>query len=278
MPVAVLVRSLVRSHRRNGLRVNIFAADVSSADRERIESIGPVRWHHPPDLGDLEAAMPSFLTVAASWRLAMATALPRRIGRAIYIDGDCIVRHPLDGLWRMDMSGMAVATVTDPFVPHFGAPLGPPWQDLGIDPRTPYFNSGVMVADLRRWRAIGLQELAVDKLLRFTLPYGDQCAINSVVVGQRAVLHPRYNLQAGHLESVTSLATTAETEDDLDAAVADPTIVHFNTSSLGRPWKPGCRHPYTAEWLSILDETPWAGWRPEAPTGATLPADQQPTG
>jgi hypothetical protein len=62
-----------------------------------------------------------------------------------------------------------------------------------------------------------------------------------------------------------SLAWVVEDHEAMVAAIASPSIVHFNFSQMGRPWDPRCRHPLRSRWFEVLDATPWSGWRPREP-------------
>jgi hypothetical protein len=67
---------------------------------------------------------------------------------------------------------------------------------------------------------------------------------------------------------------TAAAAEQLEAA---PAIVHFTGSPNiapsqllspfvkppSKPWAFACLNPYKREWFRVLDETPWAGWRPQ---------------
>jgi hypothetical protein len=51
----------------------------------------------------------------------------------------------------------------------------------------------------------------------------------------------------------------------VEAALADPAVVHYTTAAIGRPWLPTCRHPRVTRWFEVLERTSWAGWRPRPP-------------
>jgi lipopolysaccharide biosynthesis glycosyltransferase len=213
-----------------------------------------------------DAQLPWYLPTATLFRLRIGSLLPDEIERVIYIDADVTVRRPLDELWDTDLDGCALGAVRDPVVPWAAAPAGLPWTEIGVAPDTPYFNAGVLVVDISTWRSQRISEDALQFLNRRRFRYADQCALNTVVAGAWTPIGPQWNLQAGHLAGRGSLAWVTEPRDTLASAIEDPAIVHFNTSSLGRPWQHGCIHPYRDLWFEHLDLTPWAGWRPPKPS------------
>lgn len=136
-----------------------------------------------------------------------------------------------------------------------------PWRTLRLSPREPYFNNGVMLVDVDVWRREGIRARAIDLMRSHALPYGEQDALNVMFAGKWKRLHPRWNLQAGHFHD-PCLAWVTEEIQDLDRALTDPAVVHFNGPD--KPWKYGCRHPFASRWFECLDRTPDRGWRPSA--------------
>jgi lipopolysaccharide biosynthesis glycosyltransferase len=217
------------------------------------------------------AQLPTYLPTSALFRLRINDLLPDELERVIYIDADVAIRQPLDQLWDRSLDGCAVAAVRDPVTPWAAAPEGLPWSELDLAPETPCLNTGVLVIDTARWRSQQISEQALELLERHRFLNADQCAINAVLAGHWAPVGPRWNLQAGHLTGDRSLAWLTESRDALATAIEEPAIVHFTHPPIpmGRPWEYGCTHPFRDLWFEHLDLTPWAGWRPPAPTSPT---------
>jgi len=83
--------------------------------------------------------------------------LPEDVDKAIYIDADTIVVEPLENLWNIDLEGHPVAGAPDDAGFHQARRL-----QLSADHR--YFNAGVMVFDVARFRAM---DIAADVLSAF---------------------------------------------------------------------------------------------------------------
>lgn len=211
-----------------------------------------------------DAYLPPTMATASLFRLLMGALLPEHVERVIYIDADVAVRQTLDELWEMNIEGCALGAVRDSAVPWAAAPDGLPWAELKMAPTVPYFNAGILVIDMKRWRSQRIGEGALAALSQHRFLYGDQCALNAVLDGHWAAIDPRWNLQAGLLADKGSLAWVAESPRLLAEAMSDPAIVHFNHSAMRKPWQQSCTHPYRELWLEHLDLTEWAGWRPPA--------------
>ncbi|MCB1020942.1 MAG: hypothetical protein KDC27_13500, partial [Acidobacteria bacterium] len=82
-------------------------------------------------------------------RLLLDRILPSDAERVIYLDCDTMVRKPIEHLYDLDLHGKALAAVADPY--HDGIKLG---RDIRtkkspFDAAEPYFNSGVLLIDLK---------------------------------------------------------------------------------------------------------------------------------
>jgi len=264
--LAVALKSIARNG--GGARFELFVLHdgFDGPLREQFESVldgvGRVEWLDARSPATAEALLPDYLPAASLFRLRMEDLLPDYIDRVLYLDADVIVRRPLEELWMAELGESLAAAVRDPIVPWAGAPMGLPWREVGVAASAPYFNSGVLVIPLDRWRSEHVGRRGLELLARRRLRHGDQCALNVLMEGRWAALDPSWNLQGGHLYE-NSLALVTESLDILHASRSNPAIVHFNHSAWGRPWQPGCTHPFRQEWIELLDATPWAGGRPD---------------
>jgi lipopolysaccharide biosynthesis glycosyltransferase len=135
------------------------------------------------------------------------------------------------------------------------------WRSLGLNPQSPYFNSGVMLIDLASWR----RERLADQFLRCLAENEryvwcwDQYALNVVLADRWCILPLRWNVGAHTFEYPTTREIPVGSID-YQEMINDPAIVHFTTEF--KPWRPGARHPQRDLYFAALDETAWCGWRP----------------
>ena len=125
----------------------------------------------------------------------------------------------------------------------------------------PYFNNGVMVIDVNRWRRDDVLSQATALMRDYRFAYGEQDAMNVMFAGGWKALHPRWNLQSGHFGNPVAAWVTNAVES-IDDAIARPGIIHYN--GLAKPWQPGCTHRCAPAWYDWLDRTPYRGWRPSS--------------
>jgi lipopolysaccharide biosynthesis glycosyltransferase len=250
MPTAVALRSLLI----NGggpFHVTVLHDSISEEVRKRILRSLPsndveVSWVDAGNL-DIPASGRTHLPVATYFRLWAADVVPADADRALYLDVDLIVRRDLAELWAWDLDGCAVAAVRSvnyPFVATHGAVDD--WFLLGLAPETPFFNAGVLLIDLDRWRSEDVKRRALEYLRSPHLGAGaDQEALNATLAGRWSQLPPVWNQQTEML-SYHLGADLLFPPAELTAARGDPAIVHFQAWL--KPWHRGCRHPFQAEW------------------------------
>jgi lipopolysaccharide biosynthesis glycosyltransferase len=246
-------------------RVHVLHDGVSLADRERMQGKVSdridVAWIDARPAVD-GRRLPRGIPRSIYFRLYLAQLLPRDLERVIFLDADVIVRRSLRALWCASLGDAPIGAVRDAYLPWVARNRRFDWRGVDVSPDAPFFNSGVMVVDLRRWRDDGIGARALALLSEESRMF-DQRALNIVLAHNWAVLDPRWNVQSYHLTGDTCLAFVSEGRERLDEALRDPAIVHFTGGSFNRPWQAPCRNPYRDEWLAYLDRTAWRGWRPD---------------
>lgn len=284
MPLAATVRSAL-DHLAPERKLRLFILDggISAAAKTRLEASWPAGRYEavwiPVDAAALaDAPVSGHVNQVAYFRILMPRLLPSHLRRVIYLDSDLIVRHDLSQLWHCELDGAACAAVQDwaaPFIdssqalanfdvcgPHLGSstPIAN-YRELDLDPRAPYFNSGVLLVDLQAWRDADLpgRLLACLDENRVHVRWWDQYALNVVLSGQWKSLDPRWN-QGAHAFVFNSWRQSPYDRETFRQVRDEPYIIHFTTQH--KPWMVSCLHPLRKQFYRYLDRTAWAGWRP----------------
>ncbi|HLV77801.1 MAG TPA: glycosyltransferase family 8 protein [Marinobacter sp.] len=187
-------------------------------------------------------------------RILLGEYLPEALEKIIYLDSDLFVGDDICSLWDTDLEGFAVAAVED--LSRSAC------TTIGI-PRHDYFNSGVLLMDLKQWRDEGIHwqvaEYAAENAHK--LQYVDQCSLNAVFMGKWKRLHPRWNSQANLYKILRKYSEgSGYTKAELEEAAAWPAIIHFTGKK--KPWLRYCFHPYRDDFLKVLNAIPWATEHP----------------
>ena len=186
----------------------------------------------------------------ATYRRVFLSELLTDLDRVLYLDADLIVRCSLDGLWRTDLGGAPVGAVADPWM----ATIGPMRAEFPQG----YFNAGVLLIDLDRWREERVAERFVEDIRRRQSAgedplshCSDQTPLNEVLRGCWRPLSPRWNFTTYHTSRLADeLAIPAET---FAGIASDPAIVHFLGSH--KPWVAGFEGltQWHREWHALHD-------------------------
>lgn len=201
-------------------------------------------------VADLPVAGP--ISAATYLRLLMGDLLPSSVDRILYLDSDIVVARPIGELWRTDLGDdIAAAVMDDGFEGH---------RKLGLPPGAAYFNAGVLLVDLAKWREAEIGRRAIDVVRKepHRITWWDQCALNAVLHGRWLPLDRKWNLQTHALgRHVGSTVIVDQQGRDRARAAA---IVHYTTSL--KPWLYTMEHPLKELYWRHLKASPWKDYRP----------------
>ena len=205
-------------------------------------------------------------------RLLVADLLPASVERAIWLDCDVIVAADLGRLWDEDLGGHHLLAAQDMAVPFVSSRLGVPrFAALGIPAGAPYFNAGVMVVNIARWR----RDDVAGRVARYLADRGsalfwDQEGLNAVLHDGWGEVNVRWNVNAA-LAGRAFYRPRHLTPAAQRAVAEDPWILHYCGNL--KPWRiHDTGDPARQRYFDHLDRTAWAGWRPSPTRGRRLAA------
>lgn len=205
----IAITSLVHNNIDHQLVVHIIHDGLQPDDMcklqrlERLYRNLSLHMYLMDDTEDMTFVVPQgHITQAMYYRYLFSKLLPREVQRILYLDADIICKGDLLPLWRTDLQGKVLAAVRD-------------WGEakscirIGLSSGL-YFNSGVLLIDLREWERrrltaklfAWLEEVGVNKVL-----WGDQDALNAILDGEFVELPKIYNCI---VVNDTALKSTAE--------------------------------------------------------------------
>ena len=210
---------------------NVMTVDVSQSDMNALKALGndtvKVRIL-PQQEADLFYVRDTHVSKASLLKYYIPNAVPE-LDKVLYIDSDVLVLHDLNKLFQTDIDNVYLAAVKDPSWFFENTHV----VELNLDKRGFYFNSGVMLMNLKKFREDNL----IEKLETFTnnnfRTYMDQDALN-VVVGDKVSLLPfednAINFFFEHVDMADMNNFYDRNWKTYDDVFAPVTILHFASS------------------------------------------------
>ena len=261
---AAMLLSLADHHTDEPLEIHLLTNGVSDEEKDYLSGLlenGIRHIHYYNIENDRLETMPqgkeSYISRMTYSRLFLGELLPETVEKVIYLDCDILVEGSLRGLWNTPLNGRLLAAVEDlnsADITIYGR--------LGINPQEHvYFNAGVLLLNLRQWRAGDFQTRATDIIRKgWNLDYGDQDILNKLAVGQTEYLPLRYNLQDFLLRQKKPPLMRETALENWDIELDYPVVIHFTWTS--KPWNYRSFNPYGKRFWAYFDQTRWRGERP----------------
>jgi lipopolysaccharide biosynthesis glycosyltransferase len=194
---------------------------------------------------DLMPVDTGIFTSAAMYRIYLEDILPLEINKVLYLDSDIIVNDNLTELYNTDIDEYYIAAVEDFHEFH----------SLHIlDNKRDYFNSGVLLINLKKWRddnflrkCVEYTNINFDKII---LP--DQDILNGTLNGNWKRLGVNWNVTTLIFNNDVIFEDLGITKD-VQKAKDNPSIIHYTT--IYKPWKFITKHPFKDRYFYFLDKT-----------------------
>jgi lipopolysaccharide biosynthesis glycosyltransferase len=247
LPLAVMLESL-KQHLRPTFQPVLYLIHAGIPRPSLVAISSMVKTHSIiPSGAQLSAAPrdPRFPR-EASFPLLLADLLSSDVERVLFLDADMLVLDDLANLWETPMDQHVLAAAPDAAVPLCSAPRGVKGcESLGIPSEAPYFNCGVLMIHLMRWRQREVTRRAHEYLetTREPIDFLHQEALNAVLWDDWKPLDPRWNLLGS--------CAGRPYERTNSGAWRQPGIVHF--AGRMKPWRAPIGGPFNAPYHKVLE-------------------------
>lgn len=184
------------------------------------------------------------ITKATYYRFFIEKLFPNDVDKLVYLDSDIIVNSSLSELCNVDLQHHLLAAV-----PQVNTEEN--ITRLGLPPGSKYFNAGVLVINLKKWREHNVSH----KLMQYSeenqdiIEWGDQDCLNAVASGQWLELPKEFNFYHGFINNNFD-----------EHRHIKPSIIHY--SGRNKPWRYRGTHPYKKLYWDYLRQTPYRSYVP----------------
>ena len=272
---AVALFSLCQHHANIPLKLFILTSGLLKRNQEKIrKTLAPFRQTElsfievdEQKLWELDGGFQGRKGKANYYRLLFPELLGNTTDKLLYLDVDMVVTNDITPLWNTNIDDFFFAAVENPW--HESTKRH---EGTGLSPDAPYFNSGMMLLNLRKLRGIDLVQRLVETKsnphLRL-IPGSDMDLLNSIFKNDWLKVDPKWNVIGTHVflatffsESEMALADYHFTDSPqaIRGAVTSPAIIHFTGQP--KPWDTACTHPYAELYWKFLRQTLWHDAQP----------------
>jgi len=256
--LGVMLYSLFKNHLSDEkLEVSIIDGGISPGNKLKIEGIGKEFNILITFLKIDKKIYQNFkighhVNHSTYYRISIPELLDNSIKKVIFLDCDLIFKKDISRLWEIDISEHFIAAVE---APKFNRQIS-----LKMPANSKYFNSGVMLINLEKWRQYNISsqvlkfiENNLDKIILW-----DQDALNAILHDRWKELSPKWNQQTIMFE--IDINDTNYNKGEFMEAIINPSIIHYTTSS--KPWHYMNEHPFKNEYYKYLKKIPWRKYIP----------------
>jgi len=256
--LTAFLKSIEVNHRRDEpVDVYIIDDNISTQNRSKIiESLDAngkltLRWIKMTEAIPKDTKLPlvhNAYPLNILVRLFIPHFIPDHIQKIIYFDVDMIMLADISELWHIDIGDCVIGAVSDtigPIEKTIGNGIEN-YRELGLDPNLPYFNSGLLVIDVEKWKRAAITQRTLEIIAnnRKYAVLSDQYGLNVALAGRWFALDPLWSCFS------------------VNTAPAPKLIHYFYIKPIFRAYT----YNYRNEFYHYLNLTQWKGFRPISET------------
>jgi lipopolysaccharide biosynthesis glycosyltransferase len=248
-----VLTSLVQHHEHVELAVHVLHLDLGQVQIDTIRrdfhrpslTLDFYKFNPPLNADELLYSTGHIQSLSTFSRVFLGDVLPETVDKILYLDCDILIRGDLTELWNEPFDGCVVIAARDvscevEFYTIADCP------EMAGRAKDPYFNAGVLLVDVRRFRELQVKETCLDLIGRYgsKLRCYDQDVLNMALSGRWKQMSWRWN----YLAPLAFVGNSAlHRSVALPAQYADPRLVHFIYQF--KPWQSAYLGPYREEFL-----------------------------
>ena len=153
-------------------------------------------WHTPDRSRLVGVPLWGRLPVCVYNKLLVPDVVPAEVPTVLWLDCDTLVLGDISPLWDEGTGGNTLRAVQDSVVPLVSSDMGVArYRELGLRANAKYFNCGVMLMNMERWRQQRVSERALGYLKTYArdVAFLEQEGINAVLSDHWGPLDPQWN-------------------------------------------------------------------------------------
>ena len=204
--LAALIKS-IEANLRSGQPIDVYVIEdkLTNANKQKLQdsvnsNITSLHWQKMEEVIPAGMQLPldkSSYPLNIYMRLFIPYFIPKEVDKVLYLDVDMIVQADITSLFEIDLGNNYIAAVLDPRIITFDNSWGGilNYEELGFSGQTRYFNTGLILMQLKSWREHDLTTKilqCIDANKKY-LNYPDQYGLNVALANKWFELSPLWN-------------------------------------------------------------------------------------
>lgn len=175
------------------------------------------------------------LSRASYFRLDIANILGESIEKIIYLDCDLLVYDDIEKMWQLDMGGKPVAATCDLGIMASARVRKQKNKFIELPFDAPYFNAGVLIMDLKKWRDGNYAEAIIALATQNKYPNHDQDALNKFFMNNWQEIPLRWDVIPPVFNLFLKILNKPDLRKKAIEAKLNPAIFHYAGGY--KPWE-----------------------------------------
>ena len=193
------------------------------------------------------------LSRASYFRLDIANILDESIEKIIYLDCDLLVYDDIEKMWQLDMGGKPVAATCDLGIMASARVRKQKNKFIGLPFDAPYFNAGVLMMDLKKWRDDNYAEAIIALATQNKYPNHDQDALNKFFMNNWQEIPLRWDVIPPVFNLFLKIVTKTDLRQKAIKAKLNPAIFHYAGGY--KPWEYEIHNGFNDKYYEYLKLT-----------------------
>ncbi|PWJ43290.1 glycosyltransferase family 8 protein [Sediminitomix flava] len=247
--MGVMLTSLFENNKETVFNVYILTQGLSKGNLEKIEQLCKTYQNSytvikidSSTFSVAEYTINAHISIETYFRLILAEVLPVHLDKILYLDVDILVVGSILPLWKTDLQDRSIGASEDISKSFFRNYK----LDLGLKKESQYFNAGVLLIDLKKWRLNNIfsKALSILKEEDFLFRFWDQDILNILFEDDITFLDRKWNYSG-----------LSHSKRYYNRQIYDARIIHFIAGGKFKPWHDSCEHPYAILFQKYLSDS-----------------------
>lgn len=172
--------------------------------------------------------------------------------KVLYLDSDIIVLGDISNLFRIDLGDKALGAVHEMnkkalYVSFMWGIK--PCKELGIPLKSHYFNAGVLLMNLKKWREENISKKIFEYFENYEkyVYFHDQDGLNAVLWNDWLELPPTWNVMTALYEA-KDWKESSFNQNTYEEVLENAELIHYINCSMWKPWMAKSTHPRKQEY------------------------------